>query len=430
MRDPVGASPPTLPVTDRHARLHAMKILAIYPWPEFWSMGEGRGAPSFFLSITSFPKRGHELHILMPGPPGSPFEEDYHGVHLHRFHTVVDYMPEVMGSKTIQHIRLFTSYRHWLSHATRHARELADKLGPDAMFGMGALGAPVARIIAEERGVPNVTRLFGTSIGEVIDHPIKFRLRYREIRAFKTPADYIILHNDGSGGDEVAGRLGVDMDRFLFLSNGLDRAPYMKKPNVADVRRRVGIQGSGPVVLSVTRLHPEKHVERLLNAASGVLAERSDATFLIVGDGKERASLEKLSVKLGLERSVIFAGGIDRDELPDVYGVADVFVALSDRTNAGNPTDEAMMSGLPVVALDTGGTADIVRDGENGVLLPVDELPRLAGILLELLADDDGRRKLGEAARVDADRRLPTVEERQVMEVEAVERAISERIGK
>ncbi|MBC8450780.1 glycosyltransferase family 4 protein [bacterium] len=184
------------------------------------------------------------------------------------------------------------------------------------------------------------------------------------------------------------------------------------------------------MVLVVPRLHPEKHVERLLNAASGVLAERSDATFLIVGDGKERASLEKLSVKLGLERSVIFAGGIDRDELPDVYGVADVFVALSDRTNAGNPTDEAMMSGLPVVALDTGGTADIVRDGENGVLLPVDELPRLAGILLELLADDDGRRKLGEAARVDADRRLPTVEERQVMEVEAVERAISERIGK
>ncbi len=407
-----------------------MKILAIYPWPEFWSMGEGRGAPSFFLSITSFPKQGHELHMLMPGPPGSPLEEDYHGVQLHRFHTAIDYMPEVKGSKILQHIRLFTSYRHWLSHATRHARELADKLVPDAMFGMGALGAPVARIIAEERGVPNVTRLFGTSIGEVIDNPIKFRLRYREIRAFKTPADYIILHNDGSGGDAIARRLGVDMDRFFFWSNGLDRAPYTKKPDVADVRRRVGLPDSGPVILSVTRLHPEKHVERLLNAARGVLTERGDATVLIVGDGEERGSLEKLSVKLGLGQRVVFAGAIDRDELPDVYGIANIFVALSDRTNAGNPTDEAMMSGLAVVALDTGGTADVVRDGENGILLPVDELPRLTGILLDLLADDDERRRLGEAARADVDRRLPTVEERQVMEVEAVERAISERIGR
>ncbi len=406
-----------------------MEILAIYPWPEFWSMGEGRGAPSFFLSITSFPKQGHELHVLMPGPPGSPLEEEYHGVHLHRFHTSVDYMPEVGNSKLLQHIKLFTSYRYWLSHATRFARELADELEPDAMFGMGALGAPVARIIAEERGVANVTRLFGISTAEVLHHPIKFRLRYREIRAFQTPADYIILHNDGSGGDEMARRLGVDMDRLLFWPNGLDRAPYMKKPDVAEVRRRVGLSDSGPVVLTVTRLHPEKHVERLLNAAEGVLAERSDVTFLIVGDGEERDSLEKLSVKLGLTPSVVFAGAIDRDELPGVYGIADVFVALSDRTNMGNPTDEAMMSGLAVVALDTGSTADVVRDGENGILLPTDGLPRLPSILLGLLADDDGRRRLGEAARVDVDRRLPTVEERQAMEVEAVERAVSERIG-
>ncbi len=390
-------------------------------------MGEGRGAASFFLSITSFPKQGHELHVLMPGSPGSPLEEDYHGVHLHRFHTSVDYMPEVGSSKLLQHIKLFTSYRHWLSHATQFAGELADKLEPDALLGMGALGAPVARTVAEERGVPNVTRLFGTSIGEVIDHPLKFRLRYREVRAFTTPSDFIILCNDGSGGDKIAGRLGVDMDRLLFWPNGIDRAPYIKRPDIADVRRRIGLSGSGPVVLTVTRLHPEKHVERLLNAAPGVLAERSDVMFLVVGEGEERRALERLAVKLGITPNVVFAGSIDRDELPSVYGIADIFVALSDRTNAGNSTSEAMMSGLAVVALDTGSTADIVRDGENGILLPVDGLPGLAGTLLELLEDDDGRRKLGEAAREDADRRLPTIEGRQAMEVEAVERAISER---
>jgi hypothetical protein len=60
-------------------RSGGLRVLAVYPWPGFWSMGEDRGAPSFHLSVTAFPKRGHEMHVLLPGPPGGPAEEDYHG---------------------------------------------------------------------------------------------------------------------------------------------------------------------------------------------------------------------------------------------------------------------------------------------------------------------------------------------------------------
>ena len=66
---------------------------------EFWSMGEGRGAPSFFLSITSFPKRGHEMHVLMPGSPGNLPVEDYHGVTLHRYLSAINFMPEAGASR-------------------------------------------------------------------------------------------------------------------------------------------------------------------------------------------------------------------------------------------------------------------------------------------------------------------------------------------
>jgi glycosyltransferase involved in cell wall biosynthesis len=118
---------------------------------------------------------------------------------------------------------------------------------------------------------------------------------------------------------------------------------------------------------------------------------------------------------------------LPREELGPIYASADVFVTLSDRTNAFNPLYEAMVSGLPVVALNTGGTADFIEDGVTGVLVEPDELSRLPTVLVDLLSDDELRRRMGESARADADRRFPTVEERQDMEAEIAERAVADR---
>jgi glycosyltransferase involved in cell wall biosynthesis len=85
-----------------------------------------------------------------------------------------------------------------------------------------------------------------------------------------------------------------------------------------------------------------------------------------------------------------------------------------------------MFAGLPVVALDTGGTSEVVRDGETGVLVTVDDLGDLPRILADLLADPERRHDLGRAAHESADLRLPTYGERQAMEVEIVELAARE----
>jgi glycosyltransferase involved in cell wall biosynthesis len=387
-------------------------------------MGEGRGAAAFFLSITSFPKRAHEMHVLLPGPPGAPAEEDYHGVRLHRLATTLDLMPERGRSRVVQHARILRSYAVWRASALRAGLALADALRPDALFGMGALGAPVARRIAAKRGVPNVTRLFGTSLGEVVDHPVKLALRYPEIIAFRTPADAVIVCDDGSGGDDIALRFGVPADRLVFLPDGVDKRALTAPRDRSAARRALNIPPDAGVVLSVSRLHPEKHVERLLNAAPALLAARPDTVLLLVGDGEEGPRLRALAAGLGVAGSAVFTGALGGDALLDAYAASDVFVTLSDRTNVLNPLHEAMMSGLPVVALDTGRTARVVQDGENGVLLPPAGLPGLAGLLAELLSDGQRRRALGAAARADADRRLPDIEERQSMEVEVVARVV------
>jgi len=406
-----------------------LTVLAIYSWREFWSMGEGRGAPSFFYSITSFPKRGHAMHVLMPGRPGSPREEDYHGVRLHRFRSAVDFMPEVGGSRVLQHVKRLFSYVYWFMRVVPAGLVLASRVRPDVVIGMGELGAPAAFFIARIRQVPNVTRLFGIGmfLDDVLASRLKFALRYRETAALTTPADYVILCDDGSRGDALARRLGVDMERLLHWPNGVDKSLYTDGEGKRDVRREFDIPDSNRVVLSVSRLYFEKHVDRLVRAVPDVAAARDDVTFLVVGDGDEMPALRRMAEELGVSERIVFAGSVERNELPDFYRSADVFVALSDRTNVSNSLHEAMISGLPVVVLNTGSTSDVVRDGETGILLEVADLPRLAGVLLELLGDEQRMRALGARARESADRRLPTIEERQVMEAEVAERAVRER---
>lgn len=401
-------------------------VLAVYPWHEFWSMGEGRGAASFHLSVTSFPRLGHEMHVLMPGPPGGPAEEDYHGVHLHRMRTRVDFYPEAWLGTALHHFAIFGSYLYWFLRAVPAGLRVAARLEPDVVVGMGALGAPVARLIARVRGVPNVTRLFGSELHQLRGDPLRLALRYREVAAFRTKASYIIAHNDGSGTDKAARGLGVNMDRFFHLYNGIDKDMYRNAAGAGRIRAELGIAGDDGIVLAVSRLHREKHIERLILAAPDVLAERPSTTFLIVGVGEQLEELRQMALDLGVAEKIVFPGGIDREVLPSVYAASDVFVALSDRTNASNALDEAMMAGVAVVALNTGSTGEIVQDGKNGVLIEPGELGRLPEVILRLLSNDEERRALGAAGRESVDRRLPTIEERQAMEVEVAVRAFRE----
>ena len=401
-------------------------VLAIYPWREFWSMGERCGAPSFHLSITSFPRLGHEMHVLLPGPPGGAPEREYHGARLHRLPTRVDFYPEAWLGTVFHHVAIFFVYVYWFARAVPAGLRLAARLRPDVVIGMGSLGAPVARAVARVRGVPNVTRLFGTELHQLRKDRIRLALRYRDIAAFRTKASYIIAHNDGSGGDEVARRFGVDMERFMYWYNGIDKGLYVDAAGGADVRRTFGIPADDRVVLAVSRLHPEKGVGRLIRAVPDVLAERPHTKFLIVGEGEQSEELRDMARDLGVAGSVVFTGGIPRETLPDVYAASDIFVTLSDRTNALNALDESMIAGVPVIALDTGATGEVVRDGENGILLAPSELERLPHVLVRLLSNDEERRALGRAGRESADRRLPTIEERQAMEVEVAERAVRE----
>jgi phosphatidylinositol alpha 1,6-mannosyltransferase len=136
----------------------------------------------------------------------------------------------------------------------------------------------------------------------------------------------------------------------------------------------------------VGRLAPEKHVERL-----AVLAHRDDLQLVIVGDGVDAAKLQTALP------SAIFTGALYGDELATAYASMDVFVHPGEHETFCQAVQEAMASGLPVIAPDAGGPRDLVAPYRTGLLLPVDEFEaKLTASVDHLIAE---RQRYSVAAR-------------------------------
>ncbi|WP_102144204.1 glycosyltransferase family 4 protein [Mycobacterium hubeiense] len=164
-----------------------------------------------------------------------------------------------------------------------------------------------------------------------------------------------------------------------------------------------------PIVGFVGRLAPEKHVERL-----AVLARRDDIQVVIVGDGVDRAKLESALP------SAVFTGALYGEELATAYASMDVFVHPGEHETFCQAVQEAMASGLPVIAPDAGGPRDLVAPCRTGLLLPVAEFEdRLTESVDHLIAE---RARYSVAARRSVlDRTWPAICDELLGHYEAVQ---------
>ncbi|MFD7641221.1 glycosyltransferase family 4 protein [Kitasatospora sp. NPDC059795] len=194
--------------------------------------------------------------------------------------------------------------------------------------------------------------------------------------------------------------------RMVQLPPGVDESTFRPDSGGDVVRARLGLT-ERPVVVCVSRLVPRKGQDTLIRAFPRVLAAQPDAVLLIVGGGPYRGELEKLVDSVGVRSSVVFTGAVPWEELPAHYGAGDVF-AMPCRTRRGGLDVEglgivyleASATGLPVVAGDSGGAPDAVREGETGFVVPGKGGETvLAERLVRLLANESLRREMGEAGR-------------------------------
>jgi len=162
------------------------------------------------------------------------------------------------------------------------------------------------------------------------------------------------------------------------------------------LREGLGAAPDDVVVLSVARLAPEKGLDTLVHA----VAETGDPRLLLVlaGDGPERERLADLARVRGVR--LVLAGDLEWERIVEVYAAADVFALLSEREPWAVVVNEAAACGLALVLSDRVGAAhDLLRDGENGVLVPAGEVDAASAALSRLAADPELRRRFGARSR-------------------------------
>lgn len=199
--------------------------------------------------------------------------------------------------------------------------------------------------------------------------------------------------NSGAGRRHYRKRIACP-PRLLVVPNGVDPAPTVDRKAA---RRELGIRKTEFAVAGVGRLVSVKRFEDIIRAAE-LLKKRGTALRLfILGDGPCRRELEALADSLGVAEEVTFCG--ERSTVRRLLPAFDAFVLSSESEGMPNALLEAMAAGLPCVATRVGGVQEVIRDRENGILVPPARPDRIASALGELARSDELRRRLGKAAR-------------------------------
>jgi glycosyltransferase involved in cell wall biosynthesis len=299
---------------------------------------------------------------------------------------------------------------HWVSRALPkgviHARATAevraraakaDVVYTTGMFGRSAAGATLARrpyVVkltadpaferARRRGIVggNVDEFQGDAGGAAVRVLRLARdLELRRAAHVFTPSAYL---------RELAVGWGVDPKRVSVLPNPVPPLPELPPRN--ELRDAFGMHG--PTLAFAGRLSAQKS----LRVAFESLAANDGVGLLVAGDGAERPLLERDVAELGLGDRVRFLGPLPRERVLELFAAADASVLSSSWENFPHTVVEALAVGTPVIATATGGVAEVVRDGENGLLVPLGGVDALAAAIARFFADDELRTRLRAAA--------------------------------
>ena len=170
----------------------------------------------------------------------------------------------------------------------------------------------------------------------------------------------------------------LDDRRITTVPGLVDTARFSPGDGRDAARRRLGVEGGGPVLLTVRRLEPRMWIDRLLHALR--LLERDDVSLVVAGTGSLAAELPRLAATLGLAERVTFLGRVADDErLADWYRAADLFVLPTTAYEGfGMATAEALASGTPVVGTAVGATPELLCPIDPRLVAPSAEPEALA----------------------------------------------------
>jgi len=307
-------------------------------------------------------------------------------------------LPEARG---IADIDLFE-----LSHLRREVRPLQDvrahlelrrairRFRPDVVHTHSSKAGILGRLAARRERVPIVVHsIHGFGFGPHQSPAVRRAfLAAERIAAHWTTAFVAVSRRNL----EEAVRLGLfGQDRGRVIRSGVDLAAFRSHAGGDAVREELRIPGAAPLVVQIACFKPQKAPERFVELAARVSHRVPEAHFLLVGDGELRAALERRRRESGLEDRLHLPGW--RRDIPAILDAATVVTLTSRFEGLPRVLVEALATGVPVVAMDVDGVAEVVRDGENGFLVGEGDVEALASRVAEVLRDRGLRERLAGA---------------------------------
>jgi 2-deoxystreptamine N-acetyl-D-glucosaminyltransferase/2-deoxystreptamine glucosyltransferase len=285
----------------------------------------------------------------------------------------------------------------WSVRAASLAQRLAARADlVHAHLGEDIAVLPIAAAAAARRRIPLVVTVHNSVAHTLVPTDRRSRLVKRlggplETWALPRAAAVVTLTERLRA---VLAEAGADPARVHVIPSGFREWEYAAGP-VADPFPAAG----RPRVGFVGRLAAQKDVRTLVRAAARL---ESPARVVLTGDGPDRAALEAEVARLGLRDRVVFTGFVAHPRVAAVLAHTDVLVLPSRYEELGSVLLETIRAGVPIVASDTGGIPEVVRDGENGLLCPPGDSASFAEAIDALLADGRLRRRMGAAGRARA----------------------------
>jgi glycosyltransferase involved in cell wall biosynthesis len=307
----------------------------------------------------------------------------------------------------------------WVDRAApagvRHARVAAwirerathnDVVYATSMLGRAVLGSTLARrpvvvkLVADE--AYERARRWGLFDGD-LDAFQRFRggVRVRLLRKARDRALRRVDHLVCPSGylAALAVGWGVPQERVTVLPNAAPSLPVL--PDRDEARKRLGVEGLA--LAFAGRITKQKS----LGVALDALARVEDASLLVAGDGPDLPDVRRRAAELGLDGRVRFLGPLDRVAVLTLFRGADASLLTSSWENFPHTVVEALAVGTPVIATRVGGVPELVRDEENGLLVPPGDVDAVARAARRLIGEPGLRERLAAAAAASVEQLEP-----------------------
>jgi len=342
------------------------------------------------LTCLAQARRGHEV-VLLTGPPLGPEGSLLDWARGMPFRTVL--VPEMR--RPVRPVRDLVAYHDLLKHL-RDGR-------PDVVHTHSSKAGVLGRRAARAARVPCIVHtIHGLAFDAYHGRAANALYRWAERRAAGWSHRLIAVCRDMA---DRAARAGLaPRDRIDVVYSGMDTERFRAAAGERDrLRAAWGLAPDAFVFLKLARLFPMKGHRFVLPAFASVAARHGRAVLVLAGEGVLRPRLQAQARALGVADRVRFLGLVPRERVPGLLWAADAVVHASLREGLARVLPQAGLCGRPVITYDIGGAGEVVRDGENGYLLPP-PAPRqatdtaaapLAEAMDRLVADPAAARAMG-----------------------------------